>query len=853
VTIANITDYVIFGAQSDTKPLAGIAANTLFFEIDTGDIYKFTGGVWSLFSGRAKQETLTNKTLTLPIISSISNSGTITLPTGTRTLVGRDTTDTLTNKTLTFPVISTISNGGIITLPTGTRTLVARDTADTLLSKTISVNSNTITATSQAVGDILINNGTQFVRLARGANGQVLTATATTINWAAATGGSGGSVRQAVSYLIYYTGTQYEALNGNTGTVDYTSTTDAASVINSAITTASTAGGGIIHLKQGTYLIRSIIVAKNNVWLRGSGEGTIIKQDTTQNLAAMMRSNNFTTLSALTSGSGGTGGVESFYLSDLVMDGNKANNTVTATDGIQFYGYNFHVSQIHIRQTKGRGLYTEWSNSGTVLTNTSMENHYSHLKIHDTGLEGWTNRGAHDWEGEHITIYDATSHGYIQEGAAGYDGSGYVDTMHIFACDGLYGAWIKAGTFRYTNLTCETCANGVSGAGGIGLYVSATGSATGTGFWAYGSDTGVRIEGSGGTSQLTESIIENNYFKGAELLRNNIILNGQIANNGASGVIIGNGTTSVANIRVSGYISGHTTSQIDFGNGGNQGVTILASLYLDSTNPTPITGENNIDFTKNTILLEQVTNGTTAIRTRTGKAITDQQAKTGVFYRRYGDLTLGHGAQSLSGLLTGATINGTPAYSTDSFEGTIATIPTGTTANTRIGLNGAASGVSAFITRRMYPTLEFRCKTTTNATNNKRLYVGFSTATAIPASDTPLGTTDKGIIVGYNSTLTNFSVWQHNGDGTAAAAPVTYSGLTLAKTDGSWNRISISTDDLNAKFNVSINNNAVMSINTKIPATGDFLAVYAVFENVGTTSESLTIGSTIELKTNYLP
>lgn len=46
-------------------------------------------------------QTLTNKTLTTPIISSISNTGTLTLPTSTDTLVGRATTDTLTNKTLT--------------------------------------------------------------------------------------------------------------------------------------------------------------------------------------------------------------------------------------------------------------------------------------------------------------------------------------------------------------------------------------------------------------------------------------------------------------------------------------------------------------------------------------------------------------------------------------------------------------------------------------------------------------------------------------------------------------------------------------------------------------------------------
>ena len=51
-------------------------------------------------------QTLTNKTLTSPVISSISNTGTLTLPTSTDTLIGRATTDTLTNKTLTTPVIT---------------------------------------------------------------------------------------------------------------------------------------------------------------------------------------------------------------------------------------------------------------------------------------------------------------------------------------------------------------------------------------------------------------------------------------------------------------------------------------------------------------------------------------------------------------------------------------------------------------------------------------------------------------------------------------------------------------------------------------------------------------------------
>jgi hypothetical protein len=91
----------------------------------------------------ASAQTLTNKTLTSPVISSISNTGTITLPTSTDTLVGRATTDTLTNKTLTAPIISTITNTGTLTLPTSTDTLVGRATTDTLTNKTMSGASNT--------------------------------------------------------------------------------------------------------------------------------------------------------------------------------------------------------------------------------------------------------------------------------------------------------------------------------------------------------------------------------------------------------------------------------------------------------------------------------------------------------------------------------------------------------------------------------------------------------------------------------------------------------------------------------------------------------------------------------------
>jgi len=92
--------------DSETLTLAGGtgidsvgAGNGVTFNIDS-TVATLTGS-----------QTLTNKTLTTPVISTISNTGTITLPTSTDTLVGKATTDTLTNKTLTSAVLNDTISG----------------------------------------------------------------------------------------------------------------------------------------------------------------------------------------------------------------------------------------------------------------------------------------------------------------------------------------------------------------------------------------------------------------------------------------------------------------------------------------------------------------------------------------------------------------------------------------------------------------------------------------------------------------------------------------------------------------------------------------------------------------------
>ena len=94
-------------------------------------------------------QTLTNKTLTTPVIASISNGGTVTIPSGADTLVARTSTDTMTNKTLTAPKINLAFNA-----QTGTTyTLVAADSGKLVTSSNASAVVITIPASVFAAGE----------------------------------------------------------------------------------------------------------------------------------------------------------------------------------------------------------------------------------------------------------------------------------------------------------------------------------------------------------------------------------------------------------------------------------------------------------------------------------------------------------------------------------------------------------------------------------------------------------------------------------------------------------------------------------------------------------------------------
>ena len=166
IQAATISDTQTLTNKTLTSPVISSIVNTGTLTLPTST---------DTLVGRATTDTLTNKTLTSPTVNGATISGTFTstatitggivnpttLQQGGVQVVTTSDTQTLTNKTLTSPVIASISNSGTITVPTGTDTLVARSSTDTLYNKTIqSPREALVIVASAATGTVNIDLGT---------------------------------------------------------------------------------------------------------------------------------------------------------------------------------------------------------------------------------------------------------------------------------------------------------------------------------------------------------------------------------------------------------------------------------------------------------------------------------------------------------------------------------------------------------------------------------------------------------------------------------------------------------------------------------------------------------------------
>jgi hypothetical protein len=49
--LPTISNHLLYGLSTDTKPTTGYSTNSLFVESDTGSVYYWSGSSWNLFTG----------------------------------------------------------------------------------------------------------------------------------------------------------------------------------------------------------------------------------------------------------------------------------------------------------------------------------------------------------------------------------------------------------------------------------------------------------------------------------------------------------------------------------------------------------------------------------------------------------------------------------------------------------------------------------------------------------------------------------------------------------------------------------------------------------------------------------
>ena len=188
--------------------------------------------------------------------------------------------------------------------------------------------------------------------------------------------------------------------------------TDDAAAIQAALNAANTAGGGVVYVPAGTYLVGTTLTLYSQIHLRGNGPHlTTIKAKSGLN-NDVIQGNGFLTLTGTNSG---TGGINEWSVENLTIDGNKAGNT--SGYGLRVYAWNYLLEHVQITSCANDGLYSEWgTNSNVTPTGDSLESRLYDVKSHDNLGHGIT------WAGPHDSMFDTVvtyQNGTSNDGHAG--------------------------------------------------------------------------------------------------------------------------------------------------------------------------------------------------------------------------------------------------------------------------------------------------------------------------------------------------------------------------------------------------------------------------------------------------
>jgi hypothetical protein len=264
-------------------------------------------------------------------------------------------------------------------------------------------------------------------------------------------------------------------------------TTDDSTAVNAAGTAAS-AVGGEVYFPPGTCVAENVTLY-SNVRYNGVFGASILKLKASSSSGFLLRGSG---ASGLMGGSG-TGGIVNTVVENLILDGNKANNTTGV--GIQLYGYGYTFRNLIVRNFDQDGIYSDW-NGGQGFGQDGPEAQYDNVKVHDCDGQGVRFAGPHDTKFSNIVLDRNNLNLYVGPNAVACQ----FENFHSWSPT-TQGVVVEGGYSQWANAAIE-------GAGGDRAnFVMLGGGGTMAGVHFYGTDgagsesaTGLQLGQSGTTT-----------------------------------------------------------------------------------------------------------------------------------------------------------------------------------------------------------------------------------------------------------------------------------------------------------------------------------------------------------------
>lgn len=166
--------------------------------------------------------------------------------------------------------------------------------------------------------------------------------------------------------------------------------TNDTSAIQAALDQARIAGGGVVYVPAGTYMVSGIVIG-SYVTLRGAGVGATIIKLIANTVGDLLKTYNFDSLTGTTPvdlDAGGTDvGAVKYHLRDLILDANCANSGPSAGNTVGWvlrsFGVAFTIDHVEFWNGCLGGIYSEWR---STTGGKDMETFVSNFKVKDTAM-----------------------------------------------------------------------------------------------------------------------------------------------------------------------------------------------------------------------------------------------------------------------------------------------------------------------------------------------------------------------------------------------------------------------------------------------------------------------------------